>query len=96
MSATSRPGMGQGIATVSPAWWRVPVVWLALGLPASVVVAGVFVIGMAWRNVDPVVVDTRPHPSTLAAAVAEARDRPADSALEPAVLARNHAAAPRR
>ena len=94
MSATSHHPIGPVIETVSPAWWRVPIVWLTLGLPASVVVAGVFVAGIAWRNVDPVVVDPRPHPAMAAAEAAA--DRPAPGAMEPAERARNHAATPRR
>lgn len=58
-------------------WWRYPIVWLVVGGPAAVVVASLFTVGIAVRNVDPVL-DTSPK------AGVELKDRPA-------VQARNHA-----
>ena len=74
-------------------WWRFKIVWLVLGLPASVVVASLFTAGIAWRNVDPVITDARPSHSLAADDAAEHGQR-ATTALEPAVTARNHAATP--
>ncbi|HEY9066146.1 MAG TPA: nitrogen fixation protein FixH [Burkholderiaceae bacterium] len=76
------------------AWWRLPIVWLALGLPGAVVVGGVFVAILAWQHVDPVVADAPAHTAKLAAPAAA--DGSATQAMEPALRARNHAATPRR
>jgi hypothetical protein len=60
-------------------WWRHGMVWLVIGGPAIVVVAGFATLALAIANPDPVL-------STGAAPT------PADA---PAVQARNHAASPR-
>jgi uncharacterized protein len=60
-------------------WWRFRIVWFAIGLPAVVVIASLATAGIAWRHVDPLVVEAHP----------------ARAALEPAERARNHAATPR-
>ncbi len=60
-------------------WWRVRMLWLVLGGPAAVVVASFATLAIAILNPDPVL--QRP----VAATAAE----------QPAVQARNHAAAPR-
>lgn len=31
-------------------WWKEPMMWLVLGLPASVVVAGIYTIILATRS----------------------------------------------
>ena len=78
-------------------WWRFGIVWFTFGLPATVVVASLFTAGIAWRHIDPVVVDgpvatSAPgRASTITPAVVDARA----NALEPAQRARNHAATPR-
>lgn len=59
--------------------WKEPLVWLVVGLPASVVVAGVITVVIAVRGADPVL------PTTPAA-------QQADRALTPAMKARNAAA----
>ncbi len=63
-------------------WWREPMLWLVLGGPALVVVASLVTAVIAWRGADPVVTD----PTAAAGA---------ERALQPALKARNHAAAPR-
>ena len=63
-------------------WWREPMLWLVVGGPALVVVASLATAVIAWRGADPVVTDPR-----VAAG--------ADTALQPALKARNHAASPR-
>ena len=72
-------------------WWRFGIVWLTFGLPAAVVVASLFTAGIAWRHIDPVVVD--PPVTVPVAAIADGAPRA--NALEPAQRARNHAATPR-
>lgn len=59
-------------------WWRHGMVWLVIGGPLAVVIAGVATAVIAIRGADPLVETTR-------AAAPEAR---------PAVQARNHAATP--
>ena len=65
-------------------WWRFRIMWLVLGLPATVVCSSLVSAGIAWTHIDPVVID--PVPTQAASA----------NALEPAQRARNHAATPGR
>lgn len=58
-------------------WWRVPTVWLVIGGPAAVVVAGFATLAIAAIGADPVL---RPPPAALAGAAA------------PALQGRNHMA----
>jgi uncharacterized protein len=69
-------------ASLPQPWWRFGIVWLALALPALVVVAGLCTAAIAWRHADALVVD---------APVGHAR-----TAQAPAVQARNHVATPLR
>lgn len=64
-------------------WWRVGMVWLVLGGPAAVVVAGISTAVIAVRGADVVITDPP-------AAVTQKNVQP--SADTPAVQARNHAA----
>lgn len=61
-------------------WWRLPIVWLVIGGPAAVVVAGFATLAIAIANPDPVI-DVPPA---------------ANRAEMPAVQGRNHAATPSR
>lgn len=61
-------------------WWRLPIVWLVIGGPAAVVVAGFATLAIAIANPDPVI----EAPAT------------ANRAEMPAVQGRNHAATPQR
>jgi uncharacterized protein len=61
-------------------WWRLPIVWLVIGGPAAVVVAGFATLAIAIANPDPVI---EAPPAT----------NPAEM---PAVQGRNHAATPQR
>lgn len=36
-------------------WWRVPMLWVVLGGPAAVVIAGIITASIAWRGHDEVV-----------------------------------------
>ena len=84
-------------------WWRFGIVWFTFGLPATVVVASLFTAGIAWRHVDPVVVDPPASGSaglsttvpTTVPTTAPADGTARANALEPAQRARNHAATPR-
>ena len=68
------------IGPVQP-WWRIRMVWLAIGGPLLVVVASFAMLALAIQGRDRPVVE---------AGVARA------DANDPAVQARNHAVAPRR
>ena len=72
--------LSEMIGPVQP-WWRIRMVWLAIGGPALVVAASVVTLVLAIQGRDrPVVEAGMPH---------------ADAAA-PAVQARNHVVAPRR
>ena len=62
-------------------WWRYRMVWLVISGPATVVVAGIVTMVLAWTHIDPVLGE----PSSAAAAKTSAA---------PAQQARNHAATP--
>ncbi|MEF7613872.1 hypothetical protein V4F39_08115 [Aquincola sp. MAHUQ-54] len=66
-------------------WWRVPMVWLVIGGPAVVVVAGIATAVIALRGADVVIAPSVPRavtqwkvevPGTAAEAPAEAGARP--------------------
>jgi uncharacterized protein len=59
-------------------WWREPMVWLVVGGPAVVVVAGIVTAVIAVQGADTVI----------------ARDGETTFAEKPAVQGRNHAATP--
>ncbi|HMM87325.1 MAG: nitrogen fixation protein FixH [Gammaproteobacteria bacterium] len=63
-------------------WWRVGMVWLVIGGPLTVVVAGIVTAVIAVRGADPVL-DTSARRASMA-----------PTATSPAVQARNHAATP--
>ena len=65
-------------AEPSPAWWRLPIVWMVIGGPAAVVVAGFATLAIALAHPDPVL---SPQPARSKAEL-------------PAVQGRNHAATP--
>jgi hypothetical protein len=73
-------------------WWRYRIMWMTLGLPASVVVASLYTAGIAWSHIDPVVTDAPAAQQQAAEEVAEHGHRA--SPMEPAEKARNHAATP--
>ncbi|MEW6706105.1 MAG: hypothetical protein AB1430_14765 [Pseudomonadota bacterium] len=65
-------------------WWRVKMLWLVLGGPAAVVVAGVVTTVIAVNGSDPVV--------SVPAVAPQAADT-AELSTAPALQARNHVAA---
>ncbi len=81
-------------ATTAPAglpWWRHGLVWMVIGGPAVVVVAGIATFVIAARSPDPVVA----HDSYRFRLQAEtASGEGAGKALLPAQQGRNHAASP--
>lgn len=67
---------------LSRPWWREPMMWLVLGGPAAVVVAGIATAVIALRNPDPVIkadaartpaVQARNHAATPRGVVPEQR-----------------------
>ena len=66
-------------------WWRVTMVWLVLAGPASVIVAGIVTMRLAWQHIDPLVSDP-----------VQARAVVPNTPSSPAMQARNHAATPTR
>ena len=59
-------------------WWKFPIVWLVVGGPLTVVIASLFTVGIAIKNVDPVLDTSAPVART--------------SNEAPAMQGRNHAA----
>jgi uncharacterized protein len=75
-------------------WYTVPMVWLVLGGPLSVVIASLATAVVAWKHIDPVIATT-PQGELRAADDVAAKVSPKD-ALAPAMQGRNHAASPQR
>lgn len=75
-------------------WWRVPMVWVVIGGPLSVVVASIATAVIAWKHIDPVIAVT-PTGTLRAGDDVSVPARPHD-ALAPALKARNHVATPQQ
>ena len=73
------------VAAPAP-WWRFGIVWLVVGLPAAIVVAGFAMVAVAVRGADTQV------PVAIADATVPLRVVAAPTS--PALQARNHAATP--
>lgn len=58
MQANPTPARAQNAAVDDRPWWRYGMVWLVIGGPAVVVVAGIVTAVIAIRGADPVL-DTR-------------------------------------
>lgn len=74
----TRPGAG------AP-WWKFPIVWLVVSGPLIVVVASLYMVGIAVRHVDPVLesyssADKQPGH----APAVQGRNRAAETAMRPA------------
>ncbi|WP_119156661.1 FixH family protein [Caldimonas tepidiphila] len=77
-------------------WWREPMMWLVLGGPSLVIVAGVATTVIAIRQPDPVVAEDyyrRGLEINKTLAERQAAAAPPE-ALRPALQARNHSATP--
>lgn len=57
----------------NPPWYRLPIVWMVIGGPALVVVASLITVGVAVKNVDPVL-DTATAPTQKEAPASKARN----------------------
>ncbi len=57
----------------NPPWYRLPIVWMVIGGPAIVVVASLITVGVAVKNVDPVL-DTTATPTQKEAPASKARN----------------------
>lgn len=57
----------------NPPWYRLPIVWMVIGGPAFVVVAALFTVFIAVKNVDPVL-DTSAKPTQKEAPASKARN----------------------
>lgn len=76
-------------------WWRHPYMWLVVGGPAVVVVAGFVTLYLAIRSPDYVYKDEPPTGSAGQASAVSAsseRRKNTEATLAPAMQARNHAA----
>ena len=78
------------LATVPQPWWKTSVMWLVLGLPAVVVVAGCITLWIAMTRPD-AVVDPDYYRKGLALGERAAM---VDKAQVPAQMGRNHAMTP--
>jgi len=80
----AKPDLSSSIPEpAAPPWWRVGMVWLVIGGPLTVVVAGLVTAAIAMHGAEEVL--TRPAPGVNAS----------DAHLLPAVQGRNHAATPK-
>jgi len=70
-------------------WWKFPMMWLVLGLPAAVIVAGFATLWIAMAKPDSVV-----DPDYYRKGLALGRDAVVDKAQLPAQTGRNHAMSP--
>lgn len=73
-------------------WYREPMVWMVIGGPLSVVIASIASGVIAWKHIDPVILD----PVKGRVHVQDDMSRTTDpkAPLAPAGRARNHAATP--
>ncbi|MDY0107336.1 MAG: FixH family protein [Giesbergeria sp.] len=76
--------------SASPPWWKFGYMWLVVGGPAIVVVAGFVTLWLAIRNPDPVVASDYYRRGVEINKTLENRD----ASLLPALKGRNHAATP--
>lgn len=76
--------------SVSPPWWKFGYMWLVVGGPAIVVVAGFVTLWLAVRNPDPLVSKDYYRQGVE---INKTLENP-DASLVPALKGRNHAATP--
>lgn len=76
--------------SVSPPWWKFGYMWLVVGGPAIVVVAGFVTLWLAVRNPDPLVSKDYYRQGVEINKTLEN----SDASLVPALKGRNHAATP--
>lgn len=90
-----QPTMAQQPAPAQPAWWRVPMVWVVIAGPLSVVIASLLTAVIAWRHIDPVIVDSSSGRVIGHASDEAATPQDPNNPLAPALRARNHSATSR-
>lgn len=76
-------------------WWRVPMVWVVISGPLAVVVASLLTAVIAWRHIDPVIIDAGTGQVVGRAGDDVAVPLDPKDAMAPAQRARNHSASPR-
>lgn len=79
----------------STPWWKVPHMWMVVGGPVLVIIAGLVTVVIAVKNPDPVL-NKSDYERDLAAAQRLEGQAKVDAVakLQPAHQARNHAASP--
>jgi hypothetical protein len=65
-------------------WWKYPMVWLVIGGPAIVVVAGITTAVIAYRHVDPVLDISAPAKNAGQMPAMKGRNKAAETATQPA------------
>lgn len=76
-------------------WWKVPHMWLVVGGPLAVIVAGLVTVVIAVKNPDPVLNKSDYERDLAAAQRLEGQAKiDAMAKMQPANQARNHAASP--
>jgi len=65
-------------------WWRYPIVWMVVGGPLAVVVAGISTAVIAYRNVDPVMDISQPTSQASLKPAMQGRNLAADHAMKSA------------
>lgn len=65
-------------------WWRYPIVWMVVGGPMAVVVAGISTAVIAYRNVDPVMDISQPTSQASLKPAMQGRNLAADNAMKSA------------
>jgi uncharacterized protein len=86
--AAPLPALDDGAGERPLPWYGVGMMWLVIGGPAAVVVAGIVTMVIAWTHVDPLVND--------ASAAGQQVTAQPQQPTAPALDARNHAATPTR
>lgn len=64
-------------------WWRYPIVWMVIGGPLAVVIAGISTAVIAYRHIDPVL-DTTVIPHASLQPALRGRNLAADHAMQSA------------
>lgn len=85
MTTTAKPlqTLPRQAAELVQPWWRYPMVWLVVGGPLAVVVAGVATVVIAYQNIDPVMDVSRPTSNASDKPAIQARNLAADHAMKP-------------
>ena len=69
---------------VTKPWWKYPMVWMVIGGPAIVVVAGISTAVIAFRHVDPVLDTSKPPDNAGELPALQGRNKAAETATQPA------------